>query len=107
MGCLIAYACPPVCKCACADACCACLSYCCVVQVCQLQRLLFKHWPQLHDLSLASCAAACAPDGLKRQLGQLTTAELQRLVCKQLRLVGQDDPWAQVSGSCYITYVRS
>eukprot|EP00775_Hariotina_reticulata_P008502 gene8502-8684_t len=64
-------------------------------KVCQLQRLLFKYWPQLHDLSLASCAAACSPDGLKRALSQLTTAELQRLVWKQLRLVGQDDPWAQ------------
>jgi intron-binding protein aquarius len=67
-------------------------------QVSQLQRLFFKHWPQLYDLALANCAAACAPDGLRRALRQLQPDELQRLVCKQLRLVGEDDPWSQVSG---------
>jgi hypothetical protein len=66
------------------------------LQVCQFQRLLFKHWPQLRDLSLANCAAACAPDGLRRALAGLKDEELQHLVCKQLRLVGEDDPWAQV-----------
>lgn len=66
------------------------------LQVCQFQRLLFKYWPQLRDLSLANCAAACAPEGLKRALAGLKDSELQQLVCKQLRLVGEDDPWAQV-----------
>lgn len=83
------------------------------LQVCQFQRLLFKHWPQLRDLSLANCAAACAPDGLRRALAGLKDAELQHLVCKQLRLVGEDDPWAQVCagflsvvlGSCTAGFV--
>jgi intron-binding protein aquarius len=67
-----------------------------LLQVCQFQRLLFKYWPQLRDLSLANCAAACAPDGLRRALSGLQESELQQLVCKQLRLVGEDDPWVQV-----------
>jgi hypothetical protein len=66
------------------------------LQVSQLQRLFFKHWPQLYDLALANCAAACAPDGLRRALRQLQGEELRQLVCTQLRLVGEDDPWAQV-----------
>jgi hypothetical protein len=73
------------------------LLYCIVsAQVCQFQRLLFKYWPQLRDLSLANCAAACAPDGLRRALAALKVEELQQLVCRQLRLVGEEDPWAQV-----------
>lgn len=64
--------------------------------MCQFQRLLFKYWPQLRDLSLANCAAACAPDDLKRALAALKDDELQQLVCRQLRLVGEEDPWAQV-----------
>eukprot|EP00878_Enallax_costatus_P017916 GHUV01018838.1.p1 GENE.GHUV01018838.1~~GHUV01018838.1.p1 ORF type:complete len:1128 (+),score=501.36 GHUV01018838.1:269-3652(+) len=64
-------------------------------KVCQVQRLFFKHWPQLRDLALANCAAACDPAGLKRALQGLSQDELRDLVCKQLRLVGQDDPWAQ------------
>uniref|UniRef100_A0A383WJ31 Uncharacterized protein n=1 Tax=Tetradesmus obliquus TaxID=3088 RepID=A0A383WJ31_TETOB len=64
-------------------------------KVSQLQRLFFKHWPQLYDLALANCAAACAPDGLRRALRQLAPQELVQLVCRQLRLVGEDDPWAQ------------
>lgn len=66
------------------------------MQVSQLQRLFFKHWPQLYDLALANCAAASAPDGLRRALRELNTEELRQLMCKQLRLVGEDDPWAQV-----------
>eukprot|EP00879_Flechtneria_rotunda_P011994 GHRR01012527.1.p1 GENE.GHRR01012527.1~~GHRR01012527.1.p1 ORF type:complete len:1484 (+),score=529.45 GHRR01012527.1:151-4602(+) len=64
-------------------------------KVCQLQRLLFKHWPQLQDLALANCASACAPDGLRRALAGLSRDQLVQLVCRQLRLVGGDDPWAQ------------
>jgi hypothetical protein len=71
------------------------------LQVSQLQRLFFKHWPQLYDLAMANCAAACAPDGLRRALRQLQGEELRQLVCTQLRLVGEDDPWAQVSICCY------
>jgi hypothetical protein len=64
--------------------------------VCQLQRLLFKHWPQLRGLALASCAAAAAPDGLRRALQGLSDEQLRQLVCVQLRLVGTDDAWAEV-----------
>jgi intron-binding protein aquarius len=75
------------------------------LQVSQLQRLFFKHWPQLYDMALANCAAACAPDGLRRALRQLHGEELRQLVCKQLRLVGEDDPWAQVrcGGECILS----
>jgi hypothetical protein len=77
------------------------------LQVSQLQRLFFKHWPQLYDMALANCAAACAPDGLRRALRQLQGEELRQLVCKQLRLVGEDDPWAQVrfEGECILSKV--
>jgi intron-binding protein aquarius len=71
------------------------------LQVCQFQRLLFKYWPQLRDLALSNCAAACAPEGLKRALAGLRDDELQQLVCRQLRLTGEDDPWAQVRGKLH------
>jgi hypothetical protein len=70
--------------------------------VCQFQRLLFKYWPQLRDLALSNCAAACAPEGLKRALAGLQDEELQQLVCRQLRLTGEDDPWAQVRGAAAV-----
>ena len=27
------------------------------LQVCQLQRLMFKHWPQLKELALSNCGS--------------------------------------------------
>lgn len=65
-------------------------------QVCQLQRLLFKHWPQLRELALSNCGTAERRDVLKRSLMDLTDEQLQALVTKQLRLVSESDPWAQV-----------
>jgi hypothetical protein len=62
--------------------------------VTQLQRLFFRHWPQLKDLALSNCAAVDKRDALRRELGALADDELARLVCRQLRLASESDPWA-------------
>ncbi|GFR52139.1 hypothetical protein Agub_g14654, partial [Astrephomene gubernaculifera] len=66
-------------------------------KVCQFQRLCFKHWQQveaLHELSLSNCGAVEQRDNLRRQLSTLSPEQLRHLLCRQLRLVGEDDPWA-------------
>ncbi|KIY91735.1 Intron-binding protein aquarius [Monoraphidium neglectum] len=63
-------------------------------KVTQLQRLFFRHWPQLKDLALSNCAAVDKRDALRRELGALADDELARLVCRQLRLASESDPWA-------------
>uniref|UniRef100_A0A1D2ABG5 Intron-binding protein aquarius n=2 Tax=Auxenochlorella protothecoides TaxID=3075 RepID=A0A1D2ABG5_AUXPR len=60
-----------------------------------LQRLFFRHVPELRDLALASCAQVQRRDVLSKALHGLEPATLRRLVCRQLRLVGEDDPWAE------------
>ncbi|KAI8476245.1 MAG: hypothetical protein J3K34DRAFT_511964 [Monoraphidium minutum] len=63
-------------------------------KVTQLQRLFFRHWPELRDLALSNCAATDGRDALRRGLGELDDAALARLVCGQLRLAREDDAWA-------------
>jgi hypothetical protein len=62
--------------------------------VTQLQRLLFRHWPQLQDLALANCGTVERRDELRRGLGALSDDELSRLAVTQLRLADAADPWA-------------
>ncbi|KAK9820367.1 hypothetical protein WJX72_009525 [[Myrmecia] bisecta] len=61
----------------------------------QLQRLFFKHWPQLRELALANCGTVERREVLREHLSKLSQEELTRLVTEQLRLVAADDPWAQ------------
>lgn len=49
-------------------------------QVCQLQRLLFKHWPPLKELALSNCGSVEKRELLKRSLGALPAAELRHMV---------------------------
>ncbi len=63
--------------------------------MCQLQRLVFKHWPQLKELALSNCGAVEKRDTLRRYLTALSEDELRFLVTRQLRLVSETDPWAQ------------
>ena len=53
----------------------------------QLQRLLFKHHPQLRDLALANCGAVGKRRALQAALEGLGEEVLRHLVTKQLRLV--------------------
>jgi len=77
------------------------------VQVCQLQRLLFKHWPSLHDLALSNCGTVEKREVLRKHIAGLSLSDLQKLLVTQLRLVAADDPWAQRKpfllevGSCH------
>ncbi|EFJ49751.1 hypothetical protein VOLCADRAFT_104194 [Volvox carteri f. nagariensis] len=67
------------------------------MEVCQFQRLCFKHWAHvesLHELALSNCGAVEQRDNLRRHLSAISTDQLRHLVCRQLRLVGEDDPWA-------------
>ena len=66
--------------------------------MCQLQRLAFKHWPQLKELALSNCGTVEKRDALRRHLSALTEDELRSLVTRQLRLVSEQDPWAQDKG---------
>jgi hypothetical protein len=63
-------------------------------QVCQLQRLFFKHWPELRELALMNCGAVEQRAGLKRALAALPPDRLRVLVVDQLRLVAPEDSWA-------------
>ncbi|GLI62109.1 hypothetical protein VaNZ11_004692 [Volvox africanus] len=66
-------------------------------KVCQFQRLCFKHWFQvesLHELALSNCGAVEQRDNLRRQLSVLSPEQLHHMACRQLRLMGEDDPWA-------------
>ncbi len=49
-------------------------------KVCQLQRLAFKHIPQLRELALAHCGAVEKRDSLKRFLQSLSEEQLRFLV---------------------------
>ncbi|KAF5841175.1 hypothetical protein DUNSADRAFT_14005 [Dunaliella salina] len=62
-------------------------------KVCQLQRLLFKHWPKLHDLALANCGTVEKREVLRRHLASMSHEDLMKLLVKQLRLVSEADPW--------------
>uniref|UniRef100_A0A7S3R311 Intron-binding protein aquarius n=1 Tax=Dunaliella tertiolecta TaxID=3047 RepID=A0A7S3R311_DUNTE len=62
-------------------------------KVCQLQRLLFKHWPKLHDLALANCGTVEKREVLRRHLASMSHEDLIKLMVKQLRLVSETDPW--------------
>jgi intron-binding protein aquarius len=62
--------------------------------VTQLQRLLFRHWPQLRDIALSNCASAARRGALARGLEELSDQELSRLALAQLRLARPDDAWA-------------
>jgi intron-binding protein aquarius len=59
----------------------------------QLQRLAFKHWPQLHDLALSHCAAIEKRPALLKHLQALSTEELSKLAVLHLRLVRHEQPW--------------
>ncbi|KAG2495214.1 hypothetical protein HYH03_006820 [Edaphochlamys debaryana] len=70
-------------------------------KVCQFQRLLFKHWQQLEplrDLALGNAGAVEQRDNLKRQLSALSPEQLRAMVCRQLRLVGEEDVWGADTG---------
>ena len=60
----------------------------------QLQRLLFKHHPQLRDLALANCGAVAKRSRLAEAMKALPEGVLSTLVTKQLRLAlgGTDGP---------------
>ncbi len=73
-------------------------------QVCQLQRLFFKHWPTLRDLSLSNCGTVENRDTLRGALKGLSDDDLHLLVVTQLRLVPADDPWA--ADRKFLTEVR-
>lgn len=60
----------------------------------QVQRLFFKHVPKLRDLALANCGSVEKRDTLRKYLNLLEPEELKFLVTQQLRLVAEDDPWA-------------
>ncbi|PSC68726.1 Intron-binding aquarius [Micractinium conductrix] len=64
----------------------------------QLQRLLFKHVPKLRELALANCGTVEKREVLRKELAGLAPDELRFLVTRQLRLVNEDDPWAQEPG---------
>lgn len=64
-------------------------------KICALQRLAFKHIPKLRELALSNCAAVAKRESLKKFLNGLSPEELKKLVIRQLRLVGEDDPWVQ------------
>lgn len=51
----------------------------------QLQRLLFKHHPELKDLALANCGAVAKRSRLAEALQGLDEGILRQLVIKQLR----------------------
>lgn len=56
----------------------------------QLQRLLFKHHPELQELALANCGAVAKRSRLLEALRGLDESLLTKLVCKQL---GWADGW--------------
>jgi len=60
----------------------------------QLQRLAFKHIPELRELALSSCGAIEKRAALTRHLQALSPQQLALLAGRQLRLVSPDDPWA-------------
>ncbi len=60
----------------------------------QLQRLAFKHIPELRELALSNCAAIEKRAVLLRYLQALSREQLARLVVEQLRLASPDDAWA-------------
>ena len=60
----------------------------------QLQRLAFKHWPQLRELALSNCAAIEKRSALTKHLQALTTDELCQLAVHQLRLARLEEPWS-------------
>lgn len=66
--------------------------------MCQLQRLAFKHWPQLKELALSHCGSVEKRESLRKHLAGLSGEELRQLVTRQLRLVGEEDPWADMAG---------
>ncbi|CAK0785152.1 hypothetical protein CVIRNUC_008358 [Coccomyxa viridis] len=61
----------------------------------QLQRLFFKYHPSLKELALSNCGTLQKRSVLEPALKGLDFAELQNLVVRQLRLVADDDLWAQ------------
>lgn len=58
----------------------------------QLQRLFYKHWPQLKDLALANCGTLSDANVLRKELAKLSHEEVKQLVVEQLRLVAEDEP---------------
>ncbi|DBB15126.1 TPA: hypothetical protein ACH3X3_004135 [Trebouxia sp. C0006] len=60
----------------------------------QVQRLFFKHVHKLRDLALANCGSVEKRDTLRKYLNLLEPQELKFLVTQQLRLVSEEDPWA-------------
>ncbi|KAG2449906.1 hypothetical protein HYH02_000012 [Chlamydomonas schloesseri] len=66
-------------------------------KVCQFQRLCFKHWQGvevMQELALSNCGAVESRENLRRHLAALSGEQVRELVCRQLRLVGEDDRWA-------------
>ena len=58
----------------------------------QLQRLFFKHWPQLKELALCTCGYLAKKENLRKDIVEvLSTDELKSLVVDQLRLVSSQD----------------
>lgn len=58
-------------------------------RVLRLQRLMFKHWPQLKEASLVNCNQLARHEVLQKYLLNLAAEDLRRLVVKQLRLVSE------------------
>ena len=73
----------------------------------QLQRLLFQRWAPLKELAMSNCTTVQKRSVLRAVLVDLPHAELLLLVCKQLRLVPEDDPWAVNRDFLIEAFVRS
>lgn len=69
-------------------------------KVTQFQRLLFRHWPPLHDVALSNCGAITKPSSLLPHLSKLSGADLVSLACRQLRVVAEGD--ASVLGEDFV-----
>jgi intron-binding protein aquarius len=66
----------------------------------RLQRLAFKHVPELRELALSHCAAIEKRPALLRHLQSLSSDKLAHLAVGQLRLASPDDPC--VADPCFL-----
>jgi len=57
----------------------------------QLERLLFKYWDSLRDVSFLSARELSSPERMKKYLSRLSEKEIDDLVCSQLKLATSED----------------
>ena len=57
----------------------------------QVQRLLFKYWENLKDVSFLSAKELSSRAVMAEYLGRLSDAELKELICDQLKLATSED----------------